>query len=397
MHVEARGKFDILSETAKFGAGSETIMNGYRVSGIRRALINRCQRAVLGIACAAALIVLSDVPANAQNTGPLMDRLERLERDIRTLNIQLSRGADAAGAKTPISAATSTTAPSSAGVARMTERLDNLEEDLRNATGGIEQIGHQIHQMSERLEKLVGDVDFRLNTLETKAGISGGGTATAPPPIAAAPVTGASAPTGIQASDLATQENPAATAAQAVSAKPGSLGTVSAKAVKEVQSASPVQPSPTASATAAAQPVAPPPAVPAPASLPAGTVKERYTYALNLLRQTNYDQAEIALQAFVKAHGDSALAGHAFYWLGETYYVRADYEQAAQVFFEGYQTKPKSAKAPDMLLKLGMALSHLKKPKEACATFGKLVQDFPQATTRINSAIQRERKRAGCR
>ncbi|MBT6884263.1 MAG: hypothetical protein HOA30_09460, partial [Rhodospirillaceae bacterium] len=136
-------------------------MNGYRVSGIRRALINRCQRAVLGIACAAALIVLSDVPANAQDTGPLMDRLERLERDIRTLNIQLSRGADAAGAKTPISAATSTTAPSSAGVARMTERLDNLEEDLRNATGGIEQIGHQIHQMSERLEKLVGDVDFR--------------------------------------------------------------------------------------------------------------------------------------------------------------------------------------------------------------------------------------------
>lgn len=395
MQVEARGKFDILSETAKFGAGSETIMNGNRVSGVRRALINRCQRAVLGMACA---VMLSGMPANAQDAGPLMDRLERLERDIRTLNIQLSRGADAAGAKTPISAATPSTAPSNAGVARMTERLDNLEQDLRNATGGIEQIGHQIHQMSERLEKLVGDVDYRLSTLETKAGISGGAAAAGAPPISAAPATGATAPSGIQASALAAQESQAATAAQAVNSKPGSLGTVSAKAVEAVQSAPPVpQRSPTASATAAAQPVAPPPAAPTPASLPAGTVKERYTYALNLLRQTNYDQAEIALQAFVKAHGDNALAGHAFYWLGETYYVRADYEQAAQVFFEGYQTKPKSAKAPDMLLKLGMALSHLKKPKEACATFGKLVQDFPQATTRINSAIQRERKRAGCR
>ena len=131
--------------------------------------------------------------------------------------------------------------------------------------------------------------------------------------------------------------------------------------------------------------------------MPAGTVKEQYTYALNLLRQTNYDQAEIALTEFVAQHGDAPLAGNARYWLGETYYVRADYEQAAQTFFQGYQASPGNAKAPDMLLKLGMSLSQLKKKTEACATFDKLVGDFPNASTRINNAVVRERKRAGCR
>ncbi|MDP6896807.1 MAG: hypothetical protein QF510_07490, partial [Rhodospirillales bacterium] len=40
----------------------------------------------------------------AQDLGAVMDQLERLERDIRTLNIQISRGRNEAGAKTPVSA-----------------------------------------------------------------------------------------------------------------------------------------------------------------------------------------------------------------------------------------------------------------------------------------------------
>ena len=131
-------------------------------------------------------------------------------------------------------------------------------------------------------------------------------------------------------------------------------------------------------------------------SLPAGTPKEQYTYALNLLRQTNYDQAEIALTEFIAIQGKHPLTGNARYWLGETYYVRADYEQAAQTFFQGYQASPSNVKAPDMLLKLGMSLAQLKKKTEACATFNKLSQDFPRASSRINSAVARERKRADC-
>ena len=59
-----------------------------------------------------------------------------------------------------------------------------------------------------------------------------------------------------------------------------------------------------------------------------------------MLRQTNYDQAEIALKQFIEMHSANPLAGNARYWLGETYYVRTDYQTAAQVFFEAFQNSP---------------------------------------------------------
>jgi len=316
-------------------------------------------------------------PARAQELGPVMDRLDRLERDIRTLNIQISRGSGAAGAEAPISASSGGGAGNDPGISRLSERLDNLESDIRNATGSMEELGHRILQLTERLDKLVGDVDYRLSSLESKLGggpveaqaaaPSGAASATPPRSIQGAPV---DAPVTVTGAPLA----------------PGtqSLGTVSAKAVQPLQT----QPAVAVQRAPSQQAAAP---------LPAGTVKEKYTYALNLLRQTNYDQAEIALTEFVAQHGDDPLAGNARYWLGETHYVRADYEQAAQAFFQGYQASPTNAKAPDMLLKLGMALAQLKKKTEACATFNKLAGDFPNASTRINSAITRERKRAGCR
>jgi tol-pal system protein YbgF len=130
--------------------------------------------------------------------------------------------------------------------------------------------------------------------------------------------------------------------------------------------------------------------------LPQGTPKEQYSYAFGLLRQANYDKAEEALQAFLKVNGDDPLAGNARYWLGETYYVRGQYVQAAEVFLKGYRSDPKSPKAPDTLLKLGMSLTNLDKKREACAAFDKLEADFPDASASIKNTVAKERQRGGC-
>ena len=47
------------------------------------------------------------------------------------------------------------------------------------------------------------------------------------------------------------------------------------------------------------------------------------------------------MQEFVKLHPKEALASNARYWLGETFYVRAAYVQAAEVFLEGFQADRK--------------------------------------------------------
>jgi TolA-binding protein len=82
--------------------------------------------------------------------------------------------------------------------------------------------------------------------------------------------------------------------------------------------------------------------------------------------------------------------------LGESYYVREDYNQAALVFVEGYQSSPYGGKAPDNLLKLGMSLSRLSRGEEACATFQELNEKFPEVLGSIKARAQKEWQKAGC-
>src|SRR5262249_23316852 len=132
------------------------------------------------------------------------------------------------------------------------------------------------------------------------------------------------------------------------------------------------------------------------ANLPGATADEQYKYAFDLLRQANYPEAEAALKTFIQRHPDDPLAGNAKYWLGETYYVRGNYTQAAVTFAEGYQKYPNSSKAADNLLKLGMSLGEIGQKSDACKAFAQLSKQFPGAPANIKDRATRERKRFGC-
>ena len=114
----------------------------------------------------------------------------------------------------------------------------------------------------------------------------------------------------------------------------------------------------------------------------------------SLLRR-QFGEAEQGFRGFVEKYPDHNLAGSAQYWLGETYYAQGDYRQAAQNFLNGYKQYPKSRRAPDSLLKLGMSLNKLGQTQQACASFGALSEKFPNAVDAKKRA-QTEFKRAGC-
>jgi tol-pal system protein YbgF len=130
--------------------------------------------------------------------------------------------------------------------------------------------------------------------------------------------------------------------------------------------------------------------------LPGNTAEEQYQYAFDLLRQANYDEAEKALHAFVEQHPKDFLAGNAQYWLGETYYVRGRYQDAAVAFAEGYQKYPSNSKAPDNLLKLGMALGQTGKKGDACVAFSELTKRFPGAPDNVKERLKQEKHRYSC-
>ena len=90
------------------------------------------------------------------------------------------------------------------------------------------------------------------------------------------------------------------------------------------------------------------------------------------------------------------LAANAKYWLGETYYVRGEFKKSARIFAEGFQSFPESAKAPDILLKLGMSLAGMDKQREACVALSQVAIKFPAGNDPVLQRADQEMEKLGC-
>ncbi|MBT5267696.1 MAG: tol-pal system protein YbgF [Rhodospirillaceae bacterium] len=390
---------------------------------------------VLGVMAALATTCLTTGDAVAQDLQQLLNRISRMERDLTDLQRQTFGGNTGgtgltatpvtpttlapapAGAATPPSTTAAGTvvnpsavpAPGVGFAARAEIRLQQLEARIRNLTGKVEEAAFNLSQTSKRLNKLVADVDFRLTALERGRPITGTtndgtiGSGAAPP--AAAPATTATSST--------------ATAPQPGSGKAGVFGTLTQSDVDSMKKQPGAQPRSQAASQAASQAgtqaatqapaqgsttttafaVVPAPA-PAPSPkrlLPDGSAQDQYKFAFNLLRKQDFTTAEVAFKEFLELHPKDPLAANVTYWLGETFYVRGNYAQAAVTFAEGYKNFPASSKTADNLLKLGMALSKLDRKSDACFALARLAEQFPNASNVIKRRSAAEKKRIKCK
>jgi tol-pal system protein YbgF len=127
-----------------------------------------------------------------------------------------------------------------------------------------------------------------------------------------------------------------------------------------------------------------------------GTPAEQYNRAFGLVKQADYANAEAALRGFIQAHPRDPLVASAQYWIGETLYARKQYPEAANAFADGYKHFPKGPKAPEELLKLGMALGHANQKQNACVAFAELDHAFPNASPAVRKAAGEEKRRLSC-
>ena len=123
---------------------------------------------------------------------------------------------------------------------------------------------------------------------------------------------------------------------------------------------------------------------------------EIYSYAYDMLVRENFIEAEKSFKAFIGEHPNDSLASNAYYWLGETYYVQKKFQLAAISFARGFQSFPKGNKAIDQLFKLALTFMNLGKNEDACAAFSKLESEFPNAPKRISNRAKEYIKRAKC-
>ena len=130
--------------------------------------------------------------------------------------------------------------------------------------------------------------------------------------------------------------------------------------------------------------------------LPDRPAKEQYEFAVSFMKIGDYETAEFALKEFIEKNKEHDLAGSAQYWYGETFRIRQLYSDAATAYLDGYQNYPKSKKAPDNLLKLGITMVQLGEKDQGCKMIAGLKKEYPKASKSVLQKAQYEQKKFKC-
>jgi tol-pal system protein YbgF len=299
---------------------------------------------------------LLSAPVLAQTSREDANRIQRLENEVQTLSRAVYRG------ETPPAGSFSDASGDSAALG---VRLDQLETQLRDMNGRIEEQANAISQLRSQMERMNGDIETRFNEVGSAGSAAAPasqyttmGAGTVPPQPS--PVLDTSADSsGYQWSSTKGNAPSAADSVAGVgSAASGSLGSS--------------------------------------AGVPNDAGALVYENAFTMLKNGQYDGAEKEFQTFLSQYPSHTLASNAKYWLGESYYARGDFDKASRTFAEAYQQGPKNAKAPDNLLKLGMSLGGLGKKDDACIALGQIEKQYSATAGPVLGRAKQEMARFGC-
>ena len=207
-----------------------------------------------------------------------------------------------------------------ANQAEMSQRLDDIQQNLRELRGRVEELEHSNEALSRQQHDLYADLDKRLTAAAAGAAPGAPVGATGEPPAGAGAGSAGGAPTD-----------------NAAGAAGGAAGS----------------------------------------SSPSSTEQAVYGQAFDALKAGSYSVAIAGFKDFLGTYPASPLAENAQYWLGEAYYVNKDYDAAGGAFRAVLKKWPASRKAPDALLKLGYTQAAQKQYAAARATLGEVTKKYP--------------------
>ena len=265
-------------------------------------------------------------------------------------------------------------------------RVVQLEEQVRQLNGLVEELNFQVLQMQDQLRKMQEDNEFRFQQLEG----SGDGIA---------------APAGVEqrgeADGIETIiESPEGTLSQApdqstsprLGEAPRTLGQITFDAqgrpvgTAQDQGALPgveTGPAQTDSTNVAALPSTDDP-------------EELYRTSYEFILSGDYSMAEQGFSDHIARFPSDQRTADAHFWLGEAQLGQQKYREAAQSFLAANRDFPDARKAPDALLKLGVSLAALDQRDVACATLAEVGKRYPKASPAILERARQEQTRASC-
>ncbi len=285
----------------------------------------------------------------------ISDQIQVITKDLKTLEKAVYQKSDVVSPK----------ALSSVGSDGLNEdimtkhllKLNEIEDQFRELTNKFEEVNFKLDKLSTRVTKIQSDTQLRFSDIENGTKINKEEKKVALPGTAKPQDFGA-AP-GYQKSNLPKEQsiNSVETAKTVITEEPEKRESL----------------------------------------LPNKPAKEQYEFAVSFMKIGDYETAEFALREFIDKNKDHDLAGSAQYWYGETFRIRQLYSDAATAYLDGYQNYPKSNKAPDNLLKLGITMVQLGEKDQGCKMILGLKKEYPKASKSVLQKAQYEQKKFKCK
>ena len=284
----------------------------------------------------------------------ISDQIQVITKDLKTLEKAVYQKSD-------ISSSTKTLSTTSSGLnedilTKHLLKLNEIEDQFRELTNKFEEVNFKLDKLSSRVTKIQSDTQLRFSDLENES---------------------------VSTKKKGQVNLPGTSKPQDFGANPGYKTTnlPAEQTINSVESAQTViteQPEKKESL------------------LPDKPALEQYEFAVSFMKIGDYETAEFALKEFIEKNKDHDLAGSAQYWYGETFRIRQLYSDAATAYLDGYQNYPKSKKAPDNLLKLGITMVQLGEKDQGCKMISGLKKEYPKASKSVLQKAQYEQKKFKC-
>lgn len=125
--------------------------------------------------------------------------------------------------------------------------------------------------------------------------------------------------------------------------------------------------------------------------------EDGYTYGFRLWQAKQYDAAATELKAVTDKFPKHRRASFAQNLLGRTYLDQGKPALASVAFYDNYQKWPKGERAPESLYWLGVSLTQLKKPAEACKVYAELEDVYGASLAAgLKAQVADGKKKAKC-
>ena len=285
----------------------------------------------------------------------ISDQIQVITKDLKTLEKAVYQKSDIVTLK-PTSSINSDKLNEDI-MAKHLLKLNDIENQFRELTNKFEEVNFKLDKLSTRVTKIQSDTQLRFSDLET-------GT-----------------------TDNKTQKK----AAQKGSAKPQDFGAAPAYETSNLPKQQSINSVESAKTVISEEPEK------REELLPNKPPSEQYEFAVSFMKIGDYETAEFALKEFIDKNKDHDLAGSAQYWYGETFRIRQLYSDAATAYLDGYQNYPKSKKAPDNLLKLGITMVQLGEKDQGCKMILGLKKEYPKTSKSVLHKAQDEQKKFKCK